>query len=68
MLTRIWLLFFYIEEISKNIFVRDIIEINNVINYTKAAGSFAIMIHIFACSWIYIGAIPEQWMTEAEFS
>lgn len=39
----------------------------NLVNYTKAAGAFAVMIHIFACVWIYIGANPGQWMTVEQY-
>ena len=31
--------------------------------YIRAAGEFIILIHIFSCAWLYIGAVPNQWMT-----
>ena len=34
--------------------------------YIRAAGSFMVMIHIFSCAWIYVGAIEGQWMSAEE--
>ena len=36
--------------------------------YLRAASEFAILVHLFACLWIYIGYVDGQWMTAEERS
>ena len=40
--------------------------IENLMGYIRSAGAFCIMIHFFACTWIYVGAMEDQWMSEEE--
>lgn len=40
------------------------IQVENIIGQIRAASSFAVMIHCFACLWIYIGALDHQWMDD----
>jgi len=47
-------------------FVNKKITVENIMGYIRAAGSFMIMIHIFSCAWIYIGASDGQWMSAEE--
>jgi len=30
--------------------------------YIRAAGMFVLLIHLFACLWLYVGARDGQWM------
>lgn len=66
MLSRINQSVTFIEETIKSIFVRQKITVQNVIGQLRAASEFAIMIHFFACLWIYIGALDDSWMTEEQ--
>ena len=38
----------------------------NYTGYIRSVGSFTIMVHVFACMWIYVGALDGQWMSEEE--
>ena len=40
--------------------------IDNLMGYIRSAGAFCMMIHFFACTWIYVGAMDGQWMSEEE--
>ena len=64
MLARIFQLLNFVEILLNSFFESKIVTINNLVNYIKACLAFAVMIHIFACAWIYVGALEHQWMTE----
>ena len=66
MLSRISESLTFFEEKTKDIFMQDKIRVENLFGYLRAAGEFLIMIHIFACLWLYIGALEGQWMTDDE--
>jgi len=34
--------------------------------YIRAAGEFIILIHLFSCAWLFVGAVANQWMDEEE--
>ena len=53
-----------IQDQLKEIFVQDKITVENMFGYMKAAFTFLILIHFFACVWLYTGAIEGEWMTE----
>lgn len=65
MLSRISQSLSYFADLLKDRFPEKKTVVENLMGYIRAAGSFLIMIHIFACIWIYIGAMDDQWM-EAE--
>lgn len=56
MLSRISQSITFIEDSIKDVFVRKKLQVENVIGQLRAASEFAIMIHFFACLWVYIGA------------
>ncbi len=35
-----------------------------MVGYIRAAGEFVIVIHLFACGWLYVGGFENEWMTE----
>ena len=57
MLSRISQSLSYVGDLVKERFVTKKINVENTMGYIRAAGSFMIMIHIFSCAWIFIGAI-----------
>ena len=68
MLARISALLSFAERELKAIdyFLRDKITIENMFGYIRAAGEFFIMIHFFACLWLYVGFLKFEWMSEEE--
>ena len=64
MLSRISLALTYIEEILKDILVYRKVTLENVTGYIRSCGAFGILIHMFACAWLYVGAIDDEWMTD----
>jgi len=52
----------FVEDIVKEYFVTSKLTIENTINYFGAVVSFLVMLHVFACTWIWIGALEDQWM------
>jgi len=36
--------------------------------YIRAAGEFIILIHLFSCAWLFVGALDFQWMDEDQRS
>ena len=63
MLSRISGLLDYLSEILKNqIFVRQKVTIENTMAYVRSIFEFGIMIHLFSCLWIFIGALNDEWM------
>lgn len=66
MLSRISLQLNYAADLMKERFGTKKVLVENLMGYIRAAGSFLIMIHIFSCLWIYVGALDGQWMTEEE--
>ena len=40
--------------------------IENLSGYIRSVAGFLIMIHFFSCTWIYVGAMDDQWMSEEE--
>ena len=63
MLSRISGLLNYLSEILKNqIFVRQKVTIENTMAYVRSIFEFGIMIHLFSCLWIFIGALNDEWM------
>ena len=46
----------------KNIFVTSKITIDNTTTYIKSVSIFLVILHIFACSWIWIGFFEDEWM------
>lgn len=66
MLSRISQSLSYVGDLLSDRFVTKKIKVENIMGYVRAAGSFSIMIHIFSCAWIYIGALDDQWMDDEE--
>ena len=66
MLSRISQSLSYVGDLLSDRFVTKKIKVENIMGYVRAAGSFCIMIHIFSCAWIYIGALDDQWMDDEE--
>ena len=63
MLSRISSALKYVEELLKNnVFVRQKVTIENMMEYVRSIFEFGIMIHISTCMWIFIGALDDQWM------
>jgi len=52
----------FVEDIVKEYFVTSKLTIENTINYFGAVVAFLVMLHVFACTWIWIGALEDQWM------
>ena len=64
MLSRISLALTYIEELLKDIFVYRKVTLENVTGYIRSCGAFGVLIHMFACAWLFVGA--NDWMTEED--
>ena len=52
--------------LQEKIFYTRMIQVENLTGYIRSVGSFTIMVHVFACMWIYVGALDGQWMSEEE--
>ena len=55
-----------IQDQLKEVFVQNKITVENMFGYMKAAFTFLILIHFFACVWLFTGAIDGEWMTEEQ--
>jgi hypothetical protein len=66
MLSRIVQALKLMEEKLKDIFIQNQVRVENAFGKLRATGEFLVMIHIFACIWLYVGAMDGQWMTEDE--
>lgn len=55
-----------IEDVLKEYFVTSKLTIENTTNFLKAVFAFLAMLHVFACAWIWIGALSgeNQWMED----
>lgn len=55
-----------IEDVLKEYFVTSKLTIENTTNFLKAVFAFLAMLHVFACAWIWIGALSggDQWMED----
>ena len=51
-----------LEDVIKDTFVRHKVSVEIWIQYIKAVIIFYLMIHLFACSWIFVGALEDEWM------
>ena len=66
MLSRISQSFTFVGDLLSERFMTKKVQVENAIGFIRAAGSFCIMIHVFSCAWIYVGALDNQWMGEEE--
>ena len=67
MLSRISQSLYLIEDLLKNVFfLRLSLQIQIFMAYLRASFNFAILVHLFACLWIYIGFVDGQWMTDSD--
>ena len=57
MLSRITQSVTFIEQLLKERFVEHSFTVENALGYVRAASAFIIMVHFFACAWLFIGQL-----------
>ena len=45
----------------KERYVENSFTVENIMGYVRAAGEFVVMIHIFSCTWLFVGQLQWQW-------
>ena len=53
-----------IQDVLKEYYVSSKLTIENTTNFFNAMFAFLVMLHVFACAWIWVGALEDQWMYE----
>lgn len=51
----------FIENLLKDKYVERSFTVENIMGYTKAAGEFIVLIHIFSCFWLFVAQTEDQW-------
>lgn len=46
-----------VENEIKDRYMESSFTVENIMGYIRAAGEFIVMIHIFACTWLFVGQI-----------
>jgi len=50
------------EQLLKDIFVQNTFVVETIMGYVQAAAEFVLLIHIFACGWLWVGNLEGQWL------
>lgn len=66
MLARIMQSLMFVENLLKETYVEHTFTVENFMGYVRAAGEFIVMIHIFSCTWLFVGQLPDQWFDNDE--
>ena len=61
MLSRIMQSLDFVESLMKERYVENSFTVENIMGYVRAAGEFVVMIHIFSCTWLFVGQLQWQW-------
>ena len=48
-----------IEEVLEEYYVTSKLTIENTTNFVNAVFAFLVLLHVFACAWIWVGALDD---------